>query len=48
MAVAPAVTGYLAEAIGSFDVSFFMAGGFNLLALVSFIVAARLFESRKR
>ncbi len=48
MAVAPAVTGYLAEAIDSFDVSFFMAGGFNLLALVSFIAAARLFEGRKR
>ncbi len=48
MAVAPAVTGYLAEAIGSFDVSFFMAGGFNLLALVSFIAAARVFEGRKR
>jgi MFS family permease len=48
MAVAPAVTGYLAEAIGSFDVSFFMAGAFNFLALVSFIVAAKLFERNKR
>ncbi len=42
MAVAPAVTGYIAEVTGSFDPSFFMAGAFNILALGFFIAGARL------
>ncbi len=44
MAVAPAVTGYVAEVTGSFDPSFFMAGAFNILALGFFIAGARLFS----
>lgn len=36
MAVAPAVTGFLAETTGSFNSSFFIAGAFNLLALGAF------------
>lgn len=44
MAVAPAVTGYIAEAKGNFDLSFFMAGAFSLLALASFTAAVRMFE----
>ena len=44
MAVAPAVTGYIADNTGSFDISFFMAGAFNLLALGFFIAGARLFN----
>ena len=44
MAVAPAVTGYIDEAKGNFDLSFFMAGAFSLLALASFTAAVRMFE----
>lgn len=47
MAVAPAVTGYVAEVTGSFDPSFFMAGAFNILALGFFIAGARLFSKSR-
>jgi len=47
MAVAPAVTGFIAEATGSFDVSFYAAGVFNLIGLAAFIAGTRLIAGAK-
>jgi MFS family permease len=37
MVAAPAVTGFVAQVTGSFDVSFYIAGLFNILALLGFM-----------
>lgn len=47
MAVAPVVTGYIAERTGDFDLSFVLAGAFNLLALGFFVTGARLAAKSK-
>ncbi|HEY9746592.1 MAG TPA: MFS transporter, partial [Oculatellaceae cyanobacterium] len=39
MVIAPSVTGLIAEKSGRFDVSFFMAGAFHLLALLALVQA---------
>ncbi len=45
MILAPSVTGLIAQLTGSFDVSFYAAGAFNLIALVSYILAMRVLRS---
>jgi MFS family permease len=47
MVVAPSATGLIAQWTGSFDVSFYMAGAFHLIALVSVIQAMRILGKHK-
>lgn len=48
MATAPAITGFVAQATGSFNVSFYLAGAFNLLGLIAFIAGSRSIGSAVR
>jgi MFS family permease len=48
MVVAPAVTGFIAQLTGSFDVSFYAAGLFNLLSLAGFLQAGRVLAQAKK
>lgn len=48
MAVAPAVTGFLASMAGSFDVSFYVAGIFNLIGLGTFLLGTHIFRRQER
>ncbi|QUL98326.1 MAG: MFS transporter [Candidatus Fermentithermobacillus carboniphilus] len=48
MAVAPAATGFLAESTGSFDLSFYAAGLFNIVALFTFAAALKLLGNASR
>ncbi|MGE5580434.1 MAG: MFS transporter [Bacillota bacterium] len=45
MILAPSVTGLIAQWTGSFDVSFYAAGAFNLIALASFLLGMRVLRS---
>ena len=42
MVLAPSVTGLIAQLTGSFDVSFYAAGLFHLIALVAYVMGVRL------
>ncbi|MGI6642642.1 MAG: MFS transporter [Bacillota bacterium] len=44
MTVAPAVTGFVAQATGSFDGNFYVAGAFNLAGLACFLAGVRMFS----
>lgn len=48
MLLAPSVTGLIAEVTGSFDVSFYAAGLFNLAALGAFVQAVRMLGKARR
>lgn len=41
MVIAPSATGLIAEKFGSFNISFYMAGGFHFLALLCLVLAER-------
>ncbi len=45
MTVAPAVTGFVAQATGSFNGSFYIAGAFNLVGLACFLAGVRIFSN---
>ncbi|MEX0974294.1 MAG: MFS transporter [Bacillota bacterium] len=47
MVIAPSATGLMAQWLGSFDVSFYMAGLFHLIALVSFAQGMRILARSK-
>ena len=47
MVLAPSVTGLIAQMTGSFDVSFYAAGLFHLIALVTYVLAVRLLAKSK-
>jgi MFS family permease len=48
MIAAPAVTGLIAQVTGNFDVSFYLAGAFNVLALVEFAQGMRVLSRARR
>lgn len=48
MILAPSATGLIAQLTGSFDVSFYAAGAFNLIALASFLLGMRMLRSAPR